>query len=417
MAREFFTIDDFDLSGKTVLLRVDINSPINPLTGELLGDARLRAIVPTVKKLKKTKLVICAHQSRPGKKDFVSLENHAKRLSNLLGRKVKFVGDFFGKRAQEEIKNLKSSEILMLENVRFYSEEISLAKTPPEQQSNTNLVKNLAGLIDYYIVDAFGTAHRSQPSLTGFMEALPSIAGLLMEKEITSLNKVLNDPQHPSLAILGGIKVDDSIKVGRNMLENNIIDELLTTGAVGNTFLVAKGVKIGKVNEDFIAQQVKDYKALIKEAKALLNKYGDRIKAPIDVAVNHSGYRVRIQLKDLPSDFPIYDIGLGTIVNYFKDISEAKTITANGPAGVFEIEEFAYGTLEIFKAMAESQAYTVLGGGETTTVLDKLGIKDQINHVSTGGGACIMYLGGEKLQVIEALKTARKRYEAGEYEK
>lgn len=415
MAKEFFTIDDFNLADKVVMLRVDINSPINPETRELLGDARLRAVAPTIKRLGNTKLVICAHQSRPGKKDFVSLENHAKRLSSIIGKKVRFVDDLFGKRAKEAIKDLRRGQVLMLENVRFYSEEIVLANAKAEDQANSNLVSNLAPLLDYYVIDAFAAAHRDQPSLTGFIGAVPSLAGLVVEREIKALDKVLSDPKRPSIAILGGIKVDDSVNVAKNMLDNGIIDLLLTTGGVGNVFLIAQGVDIGKVNEDFLRQQVQDFDGMIKDAKALLKKYKKQIMVPTDVAVNHSGYRVRLQVSHLPTEFPIYDIGMGTIVSYFKTISEAKTITANGPAGVFEIEEFSYGTFEIFKAMAEADAFTVLGGGETTMVLQKLGVKNQIDHVSTGGGACIKYLGGEKLEVIEALKDAKKKYQEGHY--
>ncbi len=417
MAKEFFTLDDFDLSDKMVMLRVDINSPINPETGDLLGDERLRAVAPTIKRLGNTKLVICAHQSRPGKKDFVSLENHAKRLSTLIAKKVHFVDDLFGKRAQAAIKDLRRGQVLMLENVRFYSEEIALTNAKVEDQVKSNLVSHLAPLLDYYVIDAFATAHRDQPSLTGFIDAVPSIAGLVIEKEIKALDKVLKDPHRPSIAILGGIKVDDSVMVAGNMLDNGIIDQLLSTGGVGNVFLIAQGVDIGKINEDFLKQQVKDFDHLISQAKKLLKKYDGKILVPGDVAVNHSGYRVRLEVKDLPTEFPIYDIGLGTIVKYSKTISEAKTIAANGPAGVFEIEQFSYGTFEIFRAMAESDAFTVLGGGETTTVLQKIGIKSEIDHVSTGGGACIMYLGGEKLDVIEALKHAKQKFKNGDYNK
>jgi phosphoglycerate kinase len=413
MAKEFFTIDDFDLADKTVMLRVDINSPINPETGELLGDMRLREVAPTIKRLGNTRLVIIAHQSRPGAKDFVSLSAHAKRLSTIIGKKVRFIDDLFSQRAQDAIKRLRRGQVLMLENVRFYAEEIALAGAKQEDQARSNLVSNLAPLLDYYVIDAFATAHRDQPSLTGFIGAVPSMAGLLIEKEIKALDQVLKKPKHPSIAILGGIKIDDSLKVAENMLKNGTIEQLLTTGAIGNIFIAAQGADLGKVNVDFLKQQVKDYEAELKKAKALLKKYKDKIMVPTDLAINHSGYRVRIYIKDLPTDYPIYDIGLGTIVNYFKTISEAKTITANGPAGVFELEEFSYGTFEIFKAMAEAKAFSVLGGGETTMAIDRLGIKGEINHISTGGGACIIYLGGQKLEVIEALKEAKKKYKNG----
>lgn len=415
---EYFTLDDFDLKDRTVLLRVDINSPINPDTGELLGDTRIRAHLDTIRALEDSKVAIMAHQSRPGSRDFVSLKVHAERLSSLLGIDIRFVDDLFGSTARKAIKAMESGDVIVLENVRFYSEEVGIKKyngkdfTP---QADTNIVRNLSPLADYFVNDAFAAAHRAQPTLVGFVERLPSIAGPLMEKELKNLGRALEGAESPSIAVLGGAKADDSIDIIKNMLSNGMVDYVLTTGVVANIFLYASGVNIGKPSTEYIMTKFKDPEKIINEAKDILKKWPDKVKMPTDVALNDHGKRKGISVKELPVDIPIYDIGLDTIVEYSDYIERAKTIIANGPAGVFEMEEFALGTEELFKAMANSEGFTVMGGGETTTVCSILGISDMIDHISTGGGASINFLAGKPMPVKIALERSKHLYNEGHY--
>jgi len=415
---EYFTLNDFDLKDRSVLLRVDINSPINPDTGELLGDTRIRAHLDTIRALAGSKVAIMAHQSRPGSRDFISLKVHAERLSSLLGKDIRFVDDLFGSTARKAISEMETGDILLLENVRFYSEEVGIKKyngkdfTP---QADTNIVRNLAPLADFFVNDAFAAAHRAQPSLVGFVERLPSLAGLLMEKEFRNLGRALEGAESPAIAVLGGAKADDSINIIKNMLSNDIVDNVLTTGVVANIFLHANGVDPGKPSTDYIMTKFKDPEKIIREAKEILKKWPDRVKIPVDVALNDNGTRKGVTVKELPADLPIYDIGLDTIVEYSDYIERAKTIIANGPAGVFEMEEFAIGTEELFRAMADSEGFTVVGGGETTTVCSILGISDRIDHISTGGGASINFLAGKPMPVKIALERSKKLHTEGHY--
>jgi phosphoglycerate kinase len=218
MPEDFFTLDDFDLSGKTVLLRVDINSPINPQTGDLLDDTRLIHHLTTIRELADSKVVLIAHQSRPGKKDFTNMKKHAKRLSMRLRKKVQYVDDFFGSKALSAIRNQKVGDVLLLENARFYAEEHVLKNRNFSVQSECHMVTHLAKLSDLFINDAFAAAHRAQPSLTGFTEVLPNLSGRVMEREVKMLNRAMKNTQRPSVAVLGGIKVFDTIQVMRHML-------------------------------------------------------------------------------------------------------------------------------------------------------------------------------------------------------
>jgi phosphoglycerate kinase len=417
MKNEFLTVSDFDLTGKRVLVRVDINSPIDPISGDILGDTRIRLHSDTIKLLSASKVIVIAHQSRPGKADFTSLKNHADRISYYIGKPVRFVDDLFGSRAKEAILSMHNGDVLLLENTRMYSEEIKLKDKPVKDQARTHIVRNLVPLIDYYINDAFAAAHRSQPSLTGYTSSVPSLAGPIIEQEVNALNKALYSKKRPVVAILGGAKCDDSIDVAKNMLENRIADKILTTGVVGNMFLQAKGVKLGKGSEDFLRHEFSDHQDHINTVKGLLKKYKNKIEVPVDVALNKNGKRLGRLVKKLPAKHPIADIGLDTIVNYNDIINEAKVIILNGPAGIFEMEEFSFGTFELFKAVANSSAFTVMGGGETASVIRSLELDNKIDHVSTGGGACITYLTGKTLPVLEELRNSKKLYDAGGFRK
>jgi len=407
---DFFTLDDFDVTDRTVIVRIDINSPVDPITGKLLGDRRLRRHAETIRRLRKAKVVILAHQSRPGKADFTTLYEHAKRLGTILGQPVIHIDDLVGSTASKAIQEMNPGDIIMLENTRLYSEEIALSGSTLQKQASTHIVRNIAPLADIFINDAFAAAHRSQPSLTGFFNEMPMVAGKVMEKELVTLEKIMGGDHHPSMAIFGGIKVDDSINVARHMLEKDAIDIILTTGVVGNTFIHAKGTSLGKVNEEFCFNEMPGYPKLLEDAKDLLSKYGDKIRVPVDVAVSKENKRVQFKVEELPVDYPLFDIGMETIMSFRKEIENAEIIVVNGPAGLFEIEEFSIGTHEIFKAVADSNAFSVMGGGETTAICDRLGLSDKIDHLSTGGGALISYLAGRKMPVIDGLKASKVEF-------
>ena len=404
MSGNFNTIDDFDLEDKTVLVRIDVNSPVDPGTGIILDDTRLKLHANTIRELAKkgARVVIIAHQSRPGKNDFTTLSQHADALSDILNMRVKYVDSIFSTSAKQAIKDLKDHEILLLENVRFFSEE-SLSRSP-EEQANTILVKELSPLIDYFVNDAFAAAHRSQASLVGFTVNTPSAAGRVMEKELTVIQDALDNVQHPCVFLLGGMKPDDSIDVMENVLSNGTADSILTTGIVANIVLWAAGVDIGQVNRDFIASR--GYEDMVDKSKDLLERFGDKIKYPIDIAIDGDGERVDIDSGEIPNE-SIFDIGVKTIDFYANEIRNAKTIFANGPAGVFEDSKFAMGTEDLVNAIANSNGFSLIGGGHIAAATAGLGCEDLMSHVSSGGGACISMLAGKKLAAVEALKKSK----------
>ncbi len=404
MIRDYLTIDDINIQGKTVLCRLDLNSPMDP-KGIILDDSRFRSHLITLKELEDSKVVILSHQSRPGKSDFTTMEPHSKLLSKLMRRDVDYVDDIFGSHALDSIRKMEKGDVILLENTRFYSEE-SLERTPKEH-GRTCMVRRLSPVCDVFMNDAFSVSHRSHLSVTGFTEVLPSIAGRVMEKEIDSLNRGLSCGERPCIYVLGGTKVDDSLKVTKNVLEKGCADRILVTGVVANVFLAAKGVKIGGTNMSFIEKQ--GYLSQIDIARELLSRFGENIGLPVDVALNKNEERVEEKVRNLHTELPIHDIGIETMVKFSKEISSAKTVIMNGPAGVFEKEAFALGTHELIKAGAKS-GFSVIGGGHIAAAAEQLGISGKFSHVSTGGGACIDFLAGEKLPGIEALKDAARKF-------
>ena len=404
MSEKFNTIDDFDIENKTVLVRIDINSPVDPGSGIILDDTRLKLHARTIKELsnKGAKVVILAHQSRPGKKDFTTLSQHADALSDILNLRVKYCDSLFSSSAKQAIKDLKPHEILLLENVRFFSEE-SLSRSP-EEQSKTLLVRHLSPLIDYYVNDAFAAAHRSQASLVGFTVNTPSAAGRLMEEELTVIQNALDNVEHPCVFLLGGMKPEDSIEVMENVLSNGTADSILTTGIVGNIVLWASGADIGEVNRDFIISR--GYEDMVEKSKELIDRFGDKVKYPIDIACDIGGERVDIDFREIPNE-SIFDIGVKTINYYAKEIRDSKSIFANGPAGVFEDPKFAMGTEDLINAIANADGFSLIGGGHIAAATAGLGLENQMSHVSSGGGACISMLAGKKLAAVEALKNCK----------
>ncbi len=406
ITKDFLTIDDFDIDDATILVRVDLNSPMDP-DGNILDDMRIRSHLVTLKDLENAKVVLLAHQSRPGKNDFTTMRAHALRMSAYLGREVRYVDDIFGSHARSSISSMKKGNVILLENVRFYSEE--MLKRTASEHAQTHMVQQLSPLFDIFLNDAFAVSHRAQLSILGFTETLPSGAGRVMEKEIISLDRGVKEGGSPCIFVLGGAKVDDSLKVAENVLSNSNADRVLLTGIVGNVMLAASGVDIGKINMDFIESQ--GYLDLIEQGKGLIEKYDGKIGLPVDVALNDNGTRIEVPVNELSkNDLPVNDIGLETIVAFTKEIKNAKTVVLNGPAGVSEIDEFALGTHEIIRSAAKSE-FSIIGGGHISAEVINMGLENQFSHLSTGGGACIDYLAGEKLPGIEALKYVVARHE------
>ncbi|PQV42045.1 phosphoglycerate kinase [Methanohalophilus euhalobius] len=399
--KDYFTIDDFDVDDKTILMRVDINTPMDP-EGSILDDLRISSHIPTIKDLEDSRVVLLAHQSRAGKSDFTTMQPHAKRLSHYLGREVEYVDDIFGSHARSRIAAMEKGDVLLLENVRFYSEE-TISRSAKEHAS-THMVKNLAPLADIFLNDAFAVSHRSHLSLMGFTHLLPCGAGRLMEKEITSLDMGIKGGGRPCIFVLGGAKVDDSLKVAENVLSNGGADRVLVTGVVANVMLAASGFDIGKANKDFIESQ--GYLEQIDRAKKILDDFDGKVGLPIDVALNDNGSRIEVSVEEVgDSVLPINDIGIETIVAYSREISQAGTVILNGPAGVSEQDGFELGTYEIVKAATEAD-YSIAGGGHISAEVRNMGFDHSLSHISTGGGSCIDYLAGTPLPAIEALKKA-----------
>ena len=255
---DVLTLDDVRLGGKVVLYRVDVNSPLEPSSGAFLDDSRLRAIVPTLRTLQNSKVVIIGHQSRPGKIDFTNMEQHADRISRLIGKNVKFIPDICGEKALSSIKEMKVGEIIFLDNIRMHDDENSMKKSSLEETAKSEIVSKLSSVIDVYVTDAFAASHRNSPSLTGFFDSVPCIAGHLMSKEIDNLQIAVSDPPRPYIAILGGTKCDDSLKVAKNLIDKGIIDTIPVVGVVGNMMLWASGVDIGEGNKSFIKNALGD---------------------------------------------------------------------------------------------------------------------------------------------------------------
>lgn len=407
MAR-FLTIDDVDVKGKVVLVRVDFNSPIDPVTKKVLDDTRIKAHgTTTIKELaeKGAKVVILAHQGRPGESDFTPLKEHAEILGKILGRPVKYVDDVFGEKAQNAIKQLQDGEILVLENVRTFAGERK--KGSAEEHSKTEFVQKLAPLADLFVNDAFAAAHRAHVSIVGFTAVLPSVAGRIMERELKALSRILENPEKPCVFILGGAKADDSLEISRYVLDNTIADHILTGGVVGHVFLVSKGYNLGRPNMEFLEK--KELISLIPGIKELMHKYSGKIETPVDLAVEADGKRREIRVEELPTLYPIYDIGAETVRKYCDIIRKAKSIVISGPLGVFENEEFRLGTKRIFEEIAASGAFSLVGGGHTIAALEGIGLADKMGYVSTAGGALIEFLMGKQLPGVVALERAAEK--------
>ena len=405
------TLEDVDLKGRTVLYRVDVNSPLEPSTGRLLDDGRLRGVVDTLDALEPSKVVILGHQSRPGKSDFTSMSRHCERLSEILERPIKFVSDVCGDEAIEEIAKMSDGEIIFLDNVRKNEEEYGVKYSSNEDTEDTEIVARLSSVSDAFVTDAFAAAHRRSPTLTGFTNSLPCIAGTLMEKEISSLRTALRDPPSPYLAILGGAKCDDSVRVALNLISKGQVDRIAFVGVTGNLMLWINGNDIGERNREFIRNTLgDDFEIAWEMAERIISEHPEKAFLPIDVAVESNGRRTPLSVAELPTEDPIYDVGIETLRALKPLVENAGCILWNGPASYFELSEFAFGTIEILNMCTETNAMTIIGGGHTSALVNSRGAATLVSHNSTGGGSTMSFLSGEPMPVIASLKDSYRKH-------
>jgi len=389
------SVRDVDVSGKKVLLRCDFNVPMK--NGVITSDKRIVAALPTIRYLldNGAAVVACSHLGKPKEIDpAFSLKPVAARLSELLGKEVKMASDVVGESAQSLAKSLKSGEIMLLENLRFEKGE---TKNDPE------LAKKLAAMADLYVSDAFGTVHRAHASTAGVADYLPAVCGFLIEKELSVMGKALENPERPFVAVLGGAKISDKLNVISNLLEK--VDTLIIGGGMAYTFLAAKGYNVGtslldaeKIDycKEMMAKAAqKGVKLLLPVDTVIVKAFPDPIDAPVETKT--------VAADAIPSDSMGVDIGEKTRGIFADAVKSAKTVVWNGPMGVFENPTLAAGTKAVAKAMAESSAVTIVGGGDSAAACEQLGFADKITHISTGGGASLEFLEGKELPGVACL--------------
>jgi phosphoglycerate kinase len=393
------TLDSFSFSGKTAFARVDLNCPVDEATKKVEPSQRIAGHAATVAELadKGARVVVLAHQGRKGDYDCISLSQHALLLGDAAKKPVKFVDDVCGEKAKTAIRALAPGGILLLDNVRFLDDETKY-KTIEENEKAT-IVRELSPFCDVFVLDAFSAAHRAQASIVGF-HLKPVVAGRVMQRELEALGKLRN-PVRPVAFIFGGAKPEDSIGIMSQWLSEGKIDYALTCGVLGELMIVASGREIGKTLDFLKEKKALDY---LPSAKQLLAKHKGKILIPEDVAVDLNGKRKELAIYELPSAFSILDIGKKTAKKYGDVLAAAKTIMVNGPAGVYESEEFSYGTKALLKAVEKSGAFSVMGGGHTLSALDKFKInKKKLGYVSLAGMALIEYLSGAELPGVKIL--------------
>ncbi|MBO5140968.1 MAG: phosphoglycerate kinase [Peptococcaceae bacterium] len=389
------SMQDIELTGKRVLVRVDFNVPRNKTTGEITNDVRIQAGAPTIKYLadQGAKVIVMTHMGRPkGDIDpILRLDKVAERLAEIIELPVKKLDVTVGPEVEAAVAAMQNGDVIMLENVRFL---------PGETKNDPELAAQMAKLGDVFVNDAFGTAHRAHCSTEGVGHILPGVMGFLMDKEISVLGKALSEAEHPFVAIVGGSKISDKIGVVQNLLEK--VDVLMIGGGMANTFLKAKGYEMGtSLVED-------DKTELALEIMAHAEKLGKKLLIPVDVtvatAIDAPETAQTVAADQVPSDRMALDIGPETAKIYQDAVMNAKTILWNGPMGVFEVDAFAVGTFAVANAVAKSEAYSIVGGGDSVASLERAGLNDEIDHISTGGGASLEFLEGKKLPGIEVLQ-------------
>ena len=387
------TVKDIDLKNKKVLVRCDFNVPMDE-EKNITDNTRIVAALPTIKYLidQNCRIILCSHLGRPKGEvnNKYSLEPVAKELSKLLGQEVLMAKDVIGEDAKKLSENLQPKQVMLLENVRFHREETD---------NDENFAKDLASMAELYVNDAFGTAHRAHASTAGVAKFLPAVSGFLIEKEINFLGDTLQNPQRPFVAILGGAKVSDKIGVIDSLLEK--VDTLIIGGGMAYTFFKAQGYEVGNSICEI------DKLDLAREAMQKAKDKGVKLVLPVDTKVGKE-FKPDTESKvvkctEIPADWEGFDIGTETIKLFAEEIKNAKTVIWNGPLGLFEFDQFAVGTNAIAQLLAQIDATTIIGGGDSAAAVEKAGLADKMTHISTGGGASLEFLEGKKLPGIECL--------------
>ncbi len=389
------TVRDIEVTGKKVLVRVDFNVPVDPETGAIVDDSRIRATLPTIEYLieRNARVILISHLGRPRGKvvDELRLTPVAQRLSQILGQQVGVAVNCIGPEVEKSVETLKAGDVLLLENLRFHSDE---------ETGSAEFARSLARLGDIFVNDAFGTSHRAHASIAGIGQYLPAVAGLLLEKEINTLSDLLEHPVHPFTSVFGGAKVSDKVGMLKNIMDK--VDCLLIGGGMAATFLKARSCEVGT---SLIEADCVDTAAeLIEEAR----RSGARLILPEDVVItdelkSESEWEV-VSVDAIPPDKKIADIGPATIENFRRELKDSRTVFWNGPMGVEEIPQFAAGTQALAMLLPELNGTTIVGGGSTAEVVDALGLGDSVTFISTGGGASLKFLGGEELPGVVALR-------------
>jgi len=406
MKIDYASFKDVNLKGKKILMRVDINSNIDVEKMEIRDSPRIRALVPALNKyFKKSAVIILAHQSRPGREDFTDLDIHAKEIEKYLGRPVKFVKDIFGEQAIQAINDLKKGEVLVLNNVRKFEGEMKEYKDFSEAE-NTELVKVLFPLVDYVIVDAFGAAHRAHASIVGWPKMM---AGPITDKELDALKKIVESPEKPMAMLIGGAKAIDKFKAMKYNFDNEKLDYALCSGLTAILIFEALGKNMGEPNHKIIAEDLEANKEMILET---YENYKDRIVLPEDLIIDDNGKRKTIGIDEAGTyNTTTGDIGPKTVEKFNEIIMKCKTIIANGPPGIFEMEVFREATNDMVETMVQAtkknNALTIIGGGEMGAAAAMSGKADGISFISTAGGAMLEILSGKDLPMIKALREKK----------
>jgi len=396
-------VEQVDVRGKTLLLRVDINSSV--VEGRVIVSSRLREHAQSIQELAKrgAKVVVLSHQGREGEEDFIPLQRHANLVRKLIQREVSFAS--WDEDYKAIIRKLKDGDILVLDNTRFQKDE-SVEKTPLEH-SRDKFVQELALVSDFFVEDALSICHRSHATVTGFCPLLPCFAGPALKKELDALQR-LTDINDKKLCILGGAKPADSIKLLKRMLEGGKAGEACVGGLFGELFLKAQGISFGAKDRFF---EEKGFTALLPQVKEVLEKFSDRLILPVDLAAEKDGKRLEVRVSDLPTEYMTYDIGRDTTELFKARIRQANLVVFNGPLGMYENLEFTIGTKKVLETLAfTKKCFSILGGGDTERALQVLGLlHEDFSHVSLAGKALLQFLSGNHLPGLEALKQFNHR--------
>jgi len=388
------TVEDVEVKGKKVLLRVDFNVPLNINTGTISNDSRIRASIPTIKYLfdHKAKIILCSHLGRPKGKVVENLRMApiAQRLSQLMGLPVNMASDCIGQEVESKVGTLKEGDILVLENLRFH---------PEEEADDPDFARRLAGLADIYVNDAFGSAHRVHASTVGVAKYLPAVAGFLMKKELEVMGKLLHNPERPLACLIGGAKVGDKIELLQNMLRR--VDMLLVGGGMAATFLKTQGYEVGhSLTED---DKLGLANKLLQEAEEWRVPFLLPIDAVVAEEIKDGAPTRVVPTTNIPSGSHIVDIGPQSIELFYSELRKCRTITWNGPMGIYEIPQFAQGTRSIASFLSTLNATTIIGGGSSAEIVQEMGLSDKMTYVSTGGGASLRFLEGVTLPGVKVL--------------